>query len=42
MDDYVSEEQRVEALKKWWQTNASSIFSTFTSSANAVYRLRQP
>jgi len=24
------------------QTNASSIFSTFTSSANAVYRLRQP
>ena len=25
MEDYVSEEQRVEALKKWWQTNASSI-----------------
>jgi len=25
MEDYVSDEQRVEALKKWWQANFSSV-----------------
>ena len=25
MDDYLSEEERVEALKKWWQANSSSV-----------------
>ena len=25
MEDYVSDEQRVEALKKWWQDNYSSV-----------------
>ena len=25
MEDYVSDEQRVEALKKWWQANYSSV-----------------
>ena len=25
MDDYLSDEERVEALKKWWKANASSI-----------------
>ncbi len=25
MDDYISDEQRVEALKKWWQENSTSV-----------------
>ncbi len=27
MDDYLSEEERVEALKKWWQANGRSVIT---------------
>jgi predicted negative regulator of RcsB-dependent stress response len=27
MDDYLSEEERVEALKKWWQANSGSVIT---------------
>lgn len=37
MEDYLSEEERVEALKKWWKANSNSIISGIAIGLVVIY-----